>query len=317
MSLPASSAVDSDVGFQHEAFLYDGDAEFLAGTVPFLRAAVAADEPALVAVGPARIDRLRSALGADSSRVQFADMRVLGANPAHIIPAWRQFLDRHGGAGRPVRGIGEPIWAGRSGAELAECQLHELLLNVAFDGGPGWRLLCPYDIAALSPDVIDVALDTHPLCRDGDGLRPSLGYRVASGLPPLTGPLPEPGGRAEVVEFDRHGVPRLRELVTRLARAAGLRWHRVDDLVLAVHEVATNSVRHGGGGGVFRLWVEAGRLVCDVQDRGYITNPLVGRERPAVTAEGGRGLWLANQLCDLVQVRSSVAGTTVRLHLAF
>ena len=29
----------------------------------------------------------------------------------------------------------------------------------------------------------------------------------------------------------------------------------------------------------------------------------------------GRGLWLANQLCNLVQIRSSPEGTTVRLHM--
>ncbi len=51
-------------------------------------------------------------------------MRVLGSNPACIIPAWRRFLAEWAPDGRPVRGIGEPIWVGRSEAELTECQLH-------------------------------------------------------------------------------------------------------------------------------------------------------------------------------------------------
>ena len=58
-------------------------------------------------------------------------MAVLGHNPARIIPAWRDFADAHAG---PIRGIGEPIWPGRGADELVECQLHESLLNVAFDG---------------------------------------------------------------------------------------------------------------------------------------------------------------------------------------
>jgi hypothetical protein len=37
------------------------------------------------------------------------------------------------------------------------------------------------------------------------------------------------------------------------------------------------------------------------------------RRRPRDAANGGHGMWLANQLCDLVQVRSSRAGTVVRL----
>jgi Histidine kinase-like ATPase domain len=54
--------------------------------------------------------------------------------------------------------------------------------------------------------------------------------------------------------------------------------------------------------------------ICEVRDRGYLDQPLAGRESPARDAEGGRGLWLANQFCDLVQIRSSEAGTVVRLH---
>jgi hypothetical protein len=34
-----------------------------------------------------------------------------------------------------------------------------------------------------------------------------------------------------------------------------------------------------------------------------------------VTLEGGRGVWLANQLCDLVQIRSAPRSTQVRLHI--
>ena len=57
--------------------------------------------------------------------------------------------------------------AGRSEAELAECHQHESLLNLAFGAGPGWRLLCPYDVTALPDDVIEEARANHPLVLDG------------------------------------------------------------------------------------------------------------------------------------------------------
>jgi anti-sigma regulatory factor (Ser/Thr protein kinase) len=55
--------------------------------------------------------------------------------------------------------------------------------------------------------------------------------------------------------------------------------------------------------------------VCEVRDGGQLSDPLVGRRRPSSDQIGGRGLWIANQLCDLVQVRSSDEGAVVRLNV--
>ena len=84
--------------------------------------------------------------------------------------------------------------------------------------------------------------------------------------------------------------------------------------MLAVNELATNSVRYGGGRGEMLLWREGRMLLCEIRDEGHITDPLVGRSRPTPEANNGRGLWLANQLCDLVQIRSSPQGSSVRVH---
>ena len=85
-------------------------------------------------------------------------------------------------------------------------------------------------------------------------------------------------------------------------------------MVSAVNEVASNSLRHAGGRGVLRMWHADDTVVCEVSDDGHIDDPLVGRVRPEVDDRGGRGLWMVNQLCELVQVRSSPTGTTVRMH---
>jgi hypothetical protein len=57
-------------------------------------------------------------------------------------------------------------------------------------------------------------------------------------------------------------------------------------------------------------------VICRVEDAGQIHDPLAGRHSPAVDGEGGMGLWTVNQLCDLVELRTSAAGTTIRVHHA-
>lgn len=150
-----------DAGYRHEALFYADADEFMAGTLQFLRDAVAADEPTLVVLAAPKIQALGEALNGEADQVSFADMAEVGTNPARIIPAWQQFLVEHGGKSRRLRGIGEPIWAERSAAELAECQRHEALLNVCFDDPDFW-LLCPYDTTALDPEVIEEARRNHP-----------------------------------------------------------------------------------------------------------------------------------------------------------
>ena len=73
-------------------------------------------------------------------------------------------------------------------------------------------------------------------------------------------------------------------------------------------------MRHGGGRGVLRTWTRPNALVCQVTDRGEVASPLVGRRTPGTYEEDNRGLWLANQLCDLVQLRAPASGSVVRLH---
>ena len=100
----------------------------------------------MVAIRGSRLPALRSALGPAAAEVLFVDMTELGHNPARIIPGWRRFLDERCVDDQPVRGVGEPIWAGRRPAEVAEAQLHEALLNVAVDPDTPMWLRCPYDM---------------------------------------------------------------------------------------------------------------------------------------------------------------------------
>jgi anti-sigma regulatory factor (Ser/Thr protein kinase) len=302
--------------FRHEAVLYAGVTDFLARTLPFLRQGVAVGEPTLVVVGSEKIERLRHALGRDADGVEFADMADVGRNPSRMIPAWHDFVSRHAHSGTALRGIGEPISADRSTDELSECQIHEALLNRAFAEGPTWWLVCPYDRALLTAEVLDEARRTHPFV-DGHGRHPHTAAvgETAGAAPQFAQPLSPAPPQAVHLSFDASSLPIVRRLVADRAVEAGFESERRDDFVLAVNEIATNTLRHGGGAGDLRLWRLPDRLVCDITDRGRLDDPLVGRIPPLPLQADGRGIWMANQLCDLVQIRSSTAGTQVRLHL--
>jgi anti-sigma regulatory factor (Ser/Thr protein kinase) len=304
-------------GFHHEAVFYRDDDEYLAGTVPGIRDAVADDGAVLVAVADDKQALLRQALGADAERVQFTDMERLGRNPACIIPAWREFLrDADTAPTAPIVGVGEPVWPGRSDAELVECSRHESLLNLAFDGGRAWRLLCPYDAGALDAAVLEEACRNHPhLGRSGDRWA-SDRYSGPRAVLARDDTLPAPGRRPAEIAFAEDDLLPVRDFVRDRAREAGFDRRRLADLVLAVNELVSNTLRHAGGSGVLRAWTDDSTLYCEVRDTGQIKDPLAGRDRPADVRVGGRGLWIVNHLCDLVQVRTSKAGNVVRLHMS-
>jgi anti-sigma regulatory factor (Ser/Thr protein kinase) len=306
----ASEAV-ADSAPTHLALFYRDRAEYLARLHAFARDGLASAEPVFVAVPGDRARLLRAQLGPGAAGVSYADMAELGRNPGRIIPAVRAFADAH--PGRRVRYISEPIWPGRSAAETREATRHEALINLAFAGLPV-TILCPYDAAALAQQVLAGARHTHPsVLHDGQAL--ASGDFTGPGLVPpgYDHPLPAPPSHAEVLGYDTDLGP-LRRLVASHARRTGLGGERAASLVLAASELAANTLRHTRAGGLAHVWHTAQEIVCQVQDQGWITDPLAGqRRRPA--DEPGHGLWLVNQVCDLVELRTGRAGTTIRLHM--
>src|SRR3954452_17384722 len=138
-----------------------------------------------------------------------------------------------------------------------------------------------------------------------DTLRDGRGPRAASAHPAPPEGLPRPRGDVWEIPFAEEDLYELRQLVTAWASKEALPPEPTEELVLAVHEIATNSVRHGGGVGMLRLWRTADELVCEVQDAGYISDPLRARRMPGRAAMESRGLWITEQICDLVEIFSS------------
>lgn len=313
-SLPAAPTPDPHVAaFRHELYPYEGEPAFLQGAMSFIDDALSADETVLVAVSEDKQDMLRRALGrtAARERLSFVDTGALGRNPGRLIPAWQEWIAKSVSDGLPVRGISESPWGTATPAERGELRYHEWLVNRAFVDSPAWWLLCPYDTTVVEPTVLDSADSCHPfrLLEGVHGANPAFvdGPFDFDEFSPACDP-------DQVLIYGAGDLGRVRDKVTACATRHGLAAQRLQELLVAGTEVATNSIRHGGGSGTLRTWVSGDTLICQFDDAGCIRDPLVGRMRPAPRQHGGRGLWLANQLCDLVEIRSTAEnGTTVRL----
>jgi hypothetical protein len=308
------SPVRPQQSYRHEAFLWHDAADFTASMVPFLEEGLAAGEPMMVAVIPEHTRWLQEALGDRADAIEFIDMSQLGRNPARIIPAWQQFLDTHSGKGRPVRGIGEPIWPGRRPEELLECQLHEALLNVAVDPELPFWLICPYDAEDLSAAVVEEAYRSHPVIVEAGSYQGSASYLGRAHVDSMFGTelskLSDPARSAHFTDADLHRLPHYLKLEFYVA---GLPAERAADLADVVHRLAASSLHRGSHGGTVRLWDQPDAVVCEVADDTVVEDLLLGRRVPL--EEDHDALWLANQLCDLVQLRSTASGTAVRVHL--
>ncbi|MFG2373211.1 anti-sigma factor RsbA family regulatory protein [Streptomyces sp. NPDC048504] len=309
-----STATDG-APFAHPALFYRGEEQYTAGTVPFVHAGLAAGEAVAVAVPGPQLNLIRAGLGSSAVGVRFLDMTEVGRNPGRIIPGvLRAFADAHADRGSRVRIIGEPIWPGRTAVEYPACVQHEALINSAFRGREV-TILCPYDADRLEPDVLADAHATHPVVIDEGAQLPSGTYDPQRVIARYNEPLPHPPGAASIV-FDVGELPKSRYFAVQEAERLGLAGARLQDLTLAVAELTTNSVLHGGGSGTLRIWAEGERIVCEVHDHGRLTDPLAGRRPPSRDQPGGRGLLLVHYVADLVRVHTAPDGTTIRFYLA-
>ena len=297
--------MNSVAPFTHEALFYRDEDDFLSGTTRFVADGVSRGEPVLVAVPEARIALLRERLDGRADQVHFIDVTEAGRNPGRIIPGVLMAFSASAPQQR-VRMVSEPVWPGRTELEYPACVQHEALINTAFEGRLG-TILCPYDAASLPGHVLEDAMRTHPVVVDGSNRTASEWYTDPAGLADIYNvPLPPPPSSAEEHTFTVGTLAHMRKLVS--AYANWLRREQVEDLVLAVNELATNSILHASGRGVLRMWRENDTVVCEVSDSGT-------GFPPSFTGLSGFGIVMVNLLCDLVRTHTSHSGTTVRVYL--
>lgn len=307
----AGLAQVSSFGSWHAALAYASPGELTAAVAEILESAGDADPVLIVAPEP-NLGLLRGHFNGEGRQVAWVDMRGMGLNPGRLIAAFRVFADQH--PGRMVRCVQEPAWPGRSREELNEVFRHEALMNLAFADGRA-RVLCPYS-AELGDEVITRIERTHPvMVRDGQPQRSAS--CVAPGLIPeeCDQPLSSPPAGADSRQY-RDQLISVRGFVAERAHRAGLAPDRLRDLVLAVSELAANTIAHTSGPGSVTVWATDTEFLCQVDDAGQIADPLAGRVRADPSAPGGsRGLWVVQQVCDLVETRVGPAGTSIRLHM--
>lgn len=311
----ASPQPATGAGLSHRALLYSSPDEFLQAAVPFLQEGLHNGELVLAVTTKANIDALASALGSSSADVEYRDSEDWYLAPPRTLLAYERFL-KYSDRDR-VRILGAPTWGRLSPAAVREWTRYESIINVEFALEPV-TLMCAYDARALPGQTVGDAHRTHPQLCIGGHCEPSTEYISARALSRELDRQPLETPRApvdqHVVTADQRGV---RKFALDQARRAGLARNHAADALLAVQEIAANVVVHGPGKGTLRSWVQDGELIYEVLDDGPgIADPLVAHLTPdlAAGAEPG-GLWLARLLSDLVEVRTTDDGFTVRLHL--
>ena len=296
---------------RHAALLYASPGEFAAGVARFVQAAEQAGDPVLVACAGTSLDVLRPRLDGHGGLVTWADIRSTGLNPARLIDSIHLFAGQH--RGRAICCVQEPAWPARTPEELREVIRHEALVNLVLADVPV-SVLCPYDMR-LGTGLIASVERTHPALIQSGRRWASSSYMANTVPEECDLPLSTPPAAAETLQY-RDDLAAVRAFAASRARRAGLPPRRVGDLVIAVSELAANTLTHTGGPGSLTLWVTESEIICQVNDSGQIADLLAGRlSRDPVAAGGGRGLWVVQQVCDLVQIRTGPAGTAIRLHM--
>ena len=299
----------------HQVLMYQHEKEILDAVVPFLQQGLSAGE-AVLAVGTApNVSCLRQALGADSDAVEFADSATWYVQPTRTIANYSSFIAENATA--RIRVVAEPAWRTATAAELSECVRYESIINQAFSDVKA-SVMCLYDRRTTDPDLLDGALLTHPelvedscpRCNDAYVDPAAVNARIDRD------PLPAAPPGAVRLPIDTDDLSPLRSFISGHARRHGMSRPRVNDLLVATTEVATNAIRHGLPPINCRMWREDDDLIVEVTDAGYWQpDPVPGFVPPDPSSLSGFGLWGVRMLCALVQLRTGPSGTTVRLHV--
>jgi anti-sigma regulatory factor (Ser/Thr protein kinase) len=296
----------------HAMLLYRDPREHSSACARYLTVDASGDAAALVAVTGPHANSLRPRLDGRNGCVRWSELSSAGADPGRVVSMIRMFALEN--AGRPLRVVQDVGWLDRPHADLTEAIRYEALLGDAL-GGSAVEVLCGYDVR-LDSALLAAAERAHQVVLE-NGARRAAATTDRAAQPPVTlaQPLGDPPSGAQTITF-RADQAAVRRFALAAGLGAGLSPGRVNDLVLAIGELAGNTLLHTDGMGTATIWVTDDELIGQVHDNGQITDPLAGTLRPDPSDAGTRrGLWLVHQVSDLVQVQSGPAGTTIRVHM--
>ncbi|MDN5918140.1 MAG: sensor histidine kinase [Pseudonocardia sp.] len=300
---------------QHAAGFYESRTDLLAQVVPMVREALERGDGVVLAVQPSTADALREMMGG-AREVTLLDHpdEPLGGCGQSLAVHRAQVFDALTASG-PITAITEhdSRFDGPDGRFWTEL---DTAAQAAMAHLPV-RLTCFFPLLPLHQVVLDGARRSHPLIRENGLVRPNPDH-----LPPgdvlAQIPIPSPvllGAPHHQIEFGTERLAEIRALVERVLHDDRYTAEQVDDVVIAVNEVATNAVEHGRGPANLTLWVGPGYCVVEVHDRGVLADPLPGLTAPPPDHDHGWGLWVARRSCEYLRVWTDPAGTHVRIHI--
>jgi len=293
--------------FEHEAFIYDHDDDYVGTLAPLMTAALAAGDAVLAVVPGPRADLLRAALGPSAGDVTWFDACEWYQQPTRTIAGYEQTL-RALGPGTHAFVVGE-VQFGDTERGWTEWTRYESVLNRALERHSA-RVVCPYDARALPSRVVEDARRTHRYLLGTDARQVSDTYIEPESLllDVTVGTVP-PSGAPDVDVQVGNSVRDGRHAFEAAAAAWGLARAQAHKLSIAISEVLTNAVIHGGGRAWLRIWCRDDGLTCMVDDAGSGSDDaLLGYLPPVPGAMSGYGLWLTRQLFDRAELSRSPRG---------
>jgi len=311
------------VRLEHTAAFHGSAGDLLDQLAPLVEQALERDEPLVIALQPATeralAERLDGRLASEDRlvRLRQPDDGPAGASAQTLAAGWALELRAMSIAkGRPVTVLNEHT-AALDGADGRFWTELDAALNVALADLPV-RITCFYPELPLHLEILDGARRNHPLLLTDGELRHNPGHHDPRAVlaarpaapPPLLGP---PDVRLSFSAWQLHDV---RTSVERALSGHAYERERVEDIVLAVNELATNAVEHGTPEAQLSLWTGGHGLLCEIDDGGTLRDPLPGLQAPHPAEPRGRGVWIARQLCDSLHVWADGRGTHVRVHAA-
>jgi transcriptional regulator with XRE-family HTH domain len=161
---------------EHSVFPYRTDDQFRTTMGSFLADGFERSEATLAVTTGLNIELLREHLGRDARSVEFLDANGFYSTPIAALETYRAFFEGALERGAPwVRVVGEPMWAGRSDAEVRVWTRYESLFNLVFAASP-LTVVCPYDERSVAPEIVRHAHLTHPSTVGDRGVSQSPDY---------------------------------------------------------------------------------------------------------------------------------------------
>ncbi len=297
---------------EHTMFVYRDGRELAETVAPVVRDHLNAGQRVVVNIPGERMTALQAALGRAANSIEWTDTYAWRPHPARRLHAIEQLVEvQRARKGQKVLFVGECAWPPSPEVLVREWERFEVILSATLTGAPA-SMLCLYDASVLARSIIERARQTHPQHGCGCTIANPRYVDTVTALKSLA---------PEDLEVPWHATRLTRVREARAARAfvanqlvsSNLRHDQREDLIVIASELVANSLKADADEVSVAVWASDDGVALQIDDDGQgISDPFAGYHRPERDATGGRGLWMARQLCDVVEISSRPRHTAVR-----